>query len=130
MFVMSGISIEERIDQVVARIIEIRKEKGLTMEYMAEELRISLPAYNKIEKKETKLSLERLFQIQEALDTTLSDLLSLKIENVYHQNLNDHSVGHQVVKNLYQDNRDIADKYINSLKEEITFLRSHVKIAD
>ncbi len=127
---MNSIDIEEKVDRVVARIIEIRKEKKITMEFMADELNISLPAYHKIEKKITKLSVERLFQIQLALDTSLNDLLDLKTENVYHQNLNDYAVGHQVVKNLYQDNRDITDKHIASLKEEITFLRNHVKIAD
>lgn len=127
---MSGLDFEEKVDRVVAKIIEIRKEKNFTLEYMADEIGISLPAYNKIEKKETKLSLERLFQIQIALDTSLNDLLDLTTENVYHQNLNDYSVGHQVVKNLYQDNREISDRYIASLKEEIEFLRSQIKVTE
>ena len=123
---MTDSNIQEAIERVISRIIDIRKEKKITMENMADELKISLPAYNKIEKKETKLTFERLLQIQNALDTSLNDLLDLKTENIYHQNLTDYAVGHQEVKNLYQDNRDITDKFIESLKEEIQFLRKQL----
>jgi len=127
--------VEERLQKVVSRIVEIRKEKRLTLENMAEELQISVAAYDKIEKQKTALTVERLFQIQIALDVSISDLLDIRIENVYHQNLHDSSVGHQVVKNLYQENRDITDKLIASkdeliasLQNEIQFLRNHVKL--
>lgn len=119
---------QENIDKVIAKIIEIRKEKKFTLENMADELGISVAAYDKIEKQKTMLTLERLFQIQWALDTSISELLDIRIENVYHQNLHDSSVGHQVVKNLYQDNREITEKLVSSLQSEVAFLRNHVKI--
>lgn len=119
-------SIQESIDQIISRIIDFRKERKFSMEYMADELGISVAAYNKIEKQETKLTFERLLQIQTAFDISLNELLNLKTENIYNQNLKDYAVGHQEVKNLYQDNRDLTDKLIDSLKEEISFLRSQI----
>jgi DNA-binding XRE family transcriptional regulator len=44
---------------------------------MADELKISTAAYYKIEKRKTKLSLTRLFQIQQILKVTIGDLFEI-----------------------------------------------------
>lgn len=119
--------VEDRVNKVVQKIAEVRKLKQITIEQISEKLNLSIPAYSKIERGVTKLTLERLFQLAQILDTSVYDLLDLKGENIYHQILNDNSVGHQEIKNMYQENRDLTDKLIEGYKSEIEFLRTIVK---
>ena len=118
---------KEVINKVINRIKEKRKAKGYSYENIANDLNISTSAYNKIERQETKLSLERMLQIGKILDLTLSQLFSINTETIYNQDFNDNSVYHQEVKNLYQDNRELTENYIESLKNEVEFLKSLLK---
>jgi len=56
------------MEKVINKIRTIRKDKGYSHEYMAHMLDISQVAYSKIEKNETKLTVERLFKIAEILE--------------------------------------------------------------
>mgnify|MGYP000997834508 CR=1 FL=1 len=123
---MDESKISEVIDNITLKIIERRKEKGFSIENMANELGLSNSAYNKIEKGDTKLTVERLLQLHTILDISLGDLFDINTENIYHQHLNDHAVGHQQIQNMYQNNMDLTDKFISSLKEEIEFLRGQL----
>jgi transcriptional regulator with XRE-family HTH domain len=103
---------------IIEKIKEHRKKKGLSHENMADELHISQAAYSKIEKNETKLTVDRLYQIAEILETPVYELLDANLNNIYNQqNFYDASVGYQDIQNLYQDNKDKTEK-IESLYEE------------
>lgn len=115
------------IDKVIERIKTERKSKGISHESIADSLNISVSAYNKIERQNTKLTLERLLQICSVLEISISTIFDLKAENVYNQSFKDSSIFHQEVKNLYQDNRELTENYIESLKEEIVFLKNLLK---
>lgn len=52
-----------------------RTIKGYSQEYMANRLGISQNAYSKIERDETKLTLERLYDITEILEISVYKLL-------------------------------------------------------
>lgn len=52
---------EVKIEHILKKIRDIRKLKGLSHESMAFELDMSPSAYNKLERCETTLSLERFF---------------------------------------------------------------------
>ena len=58
-----------RISQVAANIRKIREHRNYTQEYLAAKLRISQNAYSKIELGYTKITVERLFQIAEILES-------------------------------------------------------------
>lgn len=118
--------IEKTVQSIVSRIVGLRKAKGFSLENMADELGISVSAYYKIENQETKLSIDRVLHIQRILDVSLDKILNLKTDTVYNQNVKDNGVDSQGVDNLDQDNRKLFNQYINSLKEEITFLRNKV----
>lgn len=118
--------IQTALINIISKISEKRKQKGYSVENMAHELRLSNSAYNKIERGDTKLTVERLLQIHTILDISLGDLFDINTENIYHQNLNDQAVGHQEIQNLYQNSLDLTDKLVMSLKEEITFLRQQL----
>jgi transcriptional regulator with XRE-family HTH domain len=73
---------------------------------------MSQPAYSKIEKNETVLSVDRLFKIAEILETPVNDLLEINPNNIYHQNNNNTGtfIGHQEVEHLYNDNKEKSEK--------------------
>lgn len=60
---------------IMEKIIELRKSKGLTQSLMAEKLGIAPNNYGKIEKGHTELSVSRLNQIADILNVSLSELL-------------------------------------------------------
>ena len=115
------------MNKIVAKIGEQRKLKGFSHENMAADLNISPSAYNKIERQDTKLSLGRLLQIQQILDLSTMEMFDLKTENIYNQEVKENGIGNQGIENLYQDNRELTDKFINSLQEEIIFLKNIIK---
>lgn len=118
------------MESVIDKIKSIREKKGYSHEFMGHQLEISQVAYSKIEKSETKLSVDRLYKIAEILETTVSDILDIYPSNVYNQT-NNHDIttviAHQEVENLYQDNKELNEKFIESLQNEISFLRQLCK---
>ena len=113
------------IDKILKKIRDTRKNKGFSHENMAHELKISPSAYNKLERSETTLSLERLLKIKDILDLPFSDLFELKTGDTFNQDLKDNAIGN--VQNLYQENKEINEKLIQTLQEEIVFLRGLFK---
>ena len=113
------------IDKILKKIRDTRKNKGFSHENMAHELNMSPSAYNKLERSETTLSLERLLKIKDILDLPFSDLFELKTGDTFNQDLKDNAIGN--VQNLYQENKEINEKLIQTLQEEIVFLRGLFK---
>jgi transcriptional regulator with XRE-family HTH domain len=105
---------------IIKKIKEIRIEKKILIEDIALKLSISANAYRKIEMNYTKLTVERLYQISEILKCTVADILEIKPNNEYkqevkdtatgiaHQELKDNAIAH--VENLYQDNKEKFEK--------------------
>ena len=112
------------MEKIINKIKEIRKDKGYSYEYMAHLLEISQVAYSKIEKNETKLTVERLYKIAEILETKIEDVLDIKADKVYKQDLKDNSIGHQEIQNMYQYNKEVYEKLITSKDEQIELLKS------
>ncbi|NCT18793.1 MAG: helix-turn-helix transcriptional regulator [Flavobacteriia bacterium] len=99
-------------EEVLKRIQNIRKNKGFTYENLTNDLNISTAAYRKIELNKTKLTLERLSQIAEALETKVEDLLGLKPNKIYKQEITENSIGYQDIQNLYTENKETTEKLI------------------
>lgn len=126
-------SVQDRVSKVVQKIKENRAIKGYSHDTMALELDISASAYNKIERQETKLTLERFFKIAQVLQVKEEKLLEIKPEKIYNQEFNDNSY-FQDIQNLYQENKGIIEKLIESytaqiqqLREENVFLKSLIQ---
>ena len=113
-------SYTEKIDKVLKRIRENRKTKGYSHDYMVAMLDISPSAYNKLERNETNLSLERLLVITDILELPITEVLDIKTGDTYNQDLKDNSIGR--VETLNQDNKDKTEKiehlYQQLLKEK------------
>lgn len=102
------------MEHVLNNIKRLRKQKGYSHEYVAHELDISQVAYTKLERMETKLTVERLYKLAEILETPVTELLDVKANNIFHQNNNNTGtfIGNQEVENLYADNKDKTQKII------------------
>ena len=69
--------IQEKLKKLTEKISSVRIKKGYTLDNMAHELDLTQASYRKIEIGETHLTVERLFQISEILDTPLTELLEI-----------------------------------------------------
>jgi len=89
-----------------------------SQEYMANKLGISQPAYANLENGETKINIKRLEKIATILETEIADLLdgNTTVNNFNNNAENIGVVG--IVENLYQDNKDYADKIIQQLEKD------------
>lgn len=63
------------MDHVLQNIITSRKQKGLSQEYMAKQLGVNASNYSKLERGETRITVERLFQIARVLSVDVDRLL-------------------------------------------------------
>ncbi|PAW92466.1 transcriptional regulator [Mucilaginibacter sp. MD40] len=68
-------TLNNKVKAVAANIRRKREALNYTQEYLAAKLKISQNAYSKIELGYTKITVERLFQIAEILETNLADLI-------------------------------------------------------
>lgn len=118
--------IKNEMERVLVKIREARKEKGYSHEVMAYELGISPSSYNKIERKESRLTLERFLHIKTILEKDISDFFEVKANKVFNQDLKDYSVGN--VENLHQENREVYEKLIQAKDEQIELLKQMLKI--
>ena len=67
-----------KIKSIAANIRHKREHRNYTQEYLAAKLDISQNAYSKIELGYTKITIERLFQIADALEYDVVELLTIK----------------------------------------------------
>jgi transcriptional regulator with XRE-family HTH domain len=114
-------------EKVLNKIKKHRIEKGYTHEYMAFNLKMSQASYAKLEANKTKLSLERLDKISKILETTIEDLLEVKTEKYFKQNLYDNSIIYQEIQNLNQESRELLNAYMNQVKEENNHLKGEIE---
>jgi transcriptional regulator with XRE-family HTH domain len=106
--------------KILDNIVKFRKEKGFTYENMADELDLSVAAYRKIETNQTHLTVERLYQISETLNTSVAKLLNIDREE-YSQTVKDQATGYlQKIENFYQENKETHEKLFISQQETIT----------
>lgn len=118
------------IENVINKIVQERTKKGYSYENMAEELHLSVPAYRKLEIGETKLSVERLFQISMVLEIPVGELLDLEKQQMVQNNYHNDAVYQQKIEHFYQENKEITELLIKSkddliaqLQKEIAYLR-------
>lgn len=69
------------MDPISKNIKSFRQKHGWSQKQMAEQLKISIPAFSKIENGITDVNINRLMQIAVILDTTLMDLMAKEGES-------------------------------------------------
>ena len=99
------------MEEVLSKIKEYRKKKGYTYETMAHELDTSAAAYRKIELNQTKLTVDRLFQIAQILDAKVIDILGINPNNQLNQTNTENATGYQQqIENYFQENKEKSEK--------------------
>ena len=120
------------MDEVLSKIKEYRKKKGFSYENMAHELNTSAAAYRKIETNQTKLTVDRLYQIAQILEAKIEDLLDIKADKIYKQDINENGIGYQAIEHFYADNKEKSEKieqlYESRLKDKDVMIAQLQKI--
>lgn len=106
----------------------IRRGLDFSQEFVAEQLGISQQAYSAIELDPEKASLERLREIARILQVDLVTLLGE--DDVYIQQNFNQQGGHAATQmNVSNADKEVYERYIVDLKEQIEFLKSMLKPA-
>lgn len=100
------------MNTIGSRIKKIREEKGIKQEYMAYELDISQSNYGRLEKQDSRLTVPKIQKIARVLGVSVALLFGEETSNVVNED--------------YNCSNENA-KHIESLKEEIDFLRKMLK---
>lgn len=111
------------VQKTLEKIKEIRSGKGISIESMATELQMSSSAYSKLENNQTKLTLDKFFTIAQTLKKPIEELLEIKAERIYKQNLYDNSTINQDFENLHQESKELVQQLIKQHEQENTFKR-------
>lgn len=101
------------------KIKKLRELKNYTQEYMAQNLGLTPAGYNKIEREETDISVNRLADIAKILEVDISTIWHFdenKIFNITHS--------HQNAIGNYQARIYNNDKLVEHLEKEISYLRN------
>lgn len=110
------------IDKIGLRIRSLREAKKYSQEYMAEMLNISQSTYACLESGKVPMRIDRLFIIAGILETDVIALLLHPDEvglTSHHPTVLHHDRSSMEMKNVY-------DKLIAEMREEISFLRNLV----
>jgi len=111
------------------------RKKGYSYETMAYELDTSAAAYRKIELNQTKLTVERLFQIAQILEAKVVDILGVNPNSQLNQTNNENATGYQQqIENYFQESKERSEKieqlYESRLKDKDEIIEQLKKLID
>ena len=108
------------VEKILEKITQKRSQKGYTYENMADDLGLIPSGYRKIEKGETKLSVEKMFQISTVLDIPINELLDIGENWIQNNSYNkDSSISAQKIEHFYQENKEMLEKLIASYEARL-----------
>lgn len=109
------------------KLRKIRTIKGFSQEYVSEKLNISQAAYSDIENNKTKINLERIQEIAALYNIDVNDLISFDENQVFNSTFNENAKGffnvRKVFNETFENERNIYEMQIGTLKDEIAYLR-------
>lgn len=120
------------LKEIGGNIRKLRETRNLTQQYLGEKLGIGQRGYSKIEAGQVNLTLARMAEIAEVLETDIGELLQAKEKHVYntvhnvHNNVHngDGIVAHkEYAEKTFEEIRAVYEKYIARLEEEIARLK-------
>lgn len=90
---------------------------------MAEHLNMSVGGYSKIESGQSDITMSRIEQIAEILETELSTILNFDAKNVFNQCNNNNSIITGSVQT--QNNNENVIDYLNEIERQLTSLKKN-----
>lgn len=109
------------MNTIGSRIRKTREEKGITQEVMALEMDMTQGNYGRLEKDDNRLTVPKIQKIAEILHVNIAYLFGEKSAKIINQSENENAQAYNV-DTIIQSDKD----HIQSLKEEITFLRTQL----
>jgi transcriptional regulator with XRE-family HTH domain len=112
-------------NNVGLRIKDTRERKNISQDAMAMELDITQSNYGRLEKSDSRLTVPKLLKIAEVLEVSIAYLFDEKSSKAIHQHNNQSAQAYNVdtIESVINADKD----HINSLKEEINYLRDLLK---
>ena len=113
------------------KLIETRKRRGYSQEYMADLLCMDVSNYNRRESGQIKISAEQWQKLAKELKVPLEDIYETEETQIFI--FNDNSTGNgNIVTNysLPQDVLDMYQKHISALEQEIHYLKALLQKAE
>jgi len=113
-----------------SKLTQARNRRGFSQEYMANFLNMDVSNYNRRESGQIKISAEQWQQLAKELNVPLEDIYEADENLIYI--FNDSSTGGNIVTHysLPQDVLDVYKKHINTLEQEVYYLKELLKIAE
>jgi transcriptional regulator with XRE-family HTH domain len=105
------------MENILNNILKFQKERGFSFENMAHELSISQPAYTKLIRGKTELSVKRLMHISKILNVAVGELMDIEAKEIY-TDFKDNAIGK--IEGYYNQNNE-------SLKEAYTLLSAQLQ---
>lgn len=105
-------------------IKQIRELKNFTQAYMADQLKMSIGGYSKIESGQTDVAFSKIQQITEILETDLSTLLNFDPKNIFNQCHNNNSVITGII-DTQNNNGNILD-FLSDIQEQISVVKEAI----
>ena len=96
----------------------VRASKGLSREIIAKALHLSIPAYGKIERGDTEISVERLNQIANILGVSKQYIEEYDTQNdhiIYAHTANDQ----HLITTIHNQVNEVHEKLIDSLRDQL-----------
>lgn len=114
-------------EQIAENIKNLRELKKLTREYMADELKMSLSGYSRIERGEVDLTLSKVAKISEILEVDISKVLNFDTKEIFNIYNNATVNGGKTETANYHHEDKYREKYIQKLEEEVERLKSELQ---
>jgi transcriptional regulator with XRE-family HTH domain len=116
--------------EIIERIKALRNIRGYSYENMAAGLNISVSAYRKIEKNETNLTVERLFEIAHFLKVPVNQLLDIDGFSTLQQKVTDTEIIYARLSqgNHHPINHSTLHNRILFLEDQVRFLLHEIKL--
>jgi len=104
------------------KIKKYRELKNYTQEYMAEKLDISQNTYSKIENGGIKLTVDRLKQISDILETPVEEMINgeNQVFNFHNSNIEKF---YGYIESLHEDNKELTMTTIKILNDQLSYLQ-------
>ena len=90
----------QKTNSVGFNIRKVRELKGFSQDYMAEKLKISQASYARIENEHTQITVNRLFELADILNTDILDFFDEKLINSYEERLKEKDEQISLLKSL------------------------------
>jgi transcriptional regulator with XRE-family HTH domain len=117
-------------ESVTSTIRMLRESKGYSQEYVANKMGLTQQAYSSMEQNPDKITLKRLHELSTMLQVKIVALIG-EDDSFLMQNLNQHKnqPGNQLnsKSSTIPAEKELYERYIAELREEIQFLRELLK---